>query len=302
MKNLAHDHQFELGSSKNERLSKYVVAITLITMLVEIITGYLSGSMALLADGWHMGPHAFAIAIGLGAYFMSRKYARSTRFSFGTGKICILASYSSAILLAVAAVLMIFESVGRIINPVEISYNEAILIAVIGLAVNIVCAILLHNGDGHRHHGHEHHDHKKHSHKDHNLKAAYIHVIADALTSITAIVALIIARFTGWKFMDPVMGIAGGFLICIWAWNLLKDTGLLLLDYNNTDAYKEKIISILTSGKPEKLLDYHVWHIGSNTLSGAFYIVGRSPEEIPLLKKKLAEEIHELKHITIEIC
>mgnify|MGYP001463082424 CR=1 FL=1 len=304
MNNSAHNHQFEMDSSKNERLSKYVVLITLITMFVEIITGYVSGSMALLADGWHMGTHAFAIAIGLGAYYLSRKYAKSTKFSFGTGKICILASYSSAILLAVAAIIMIFESIGRIIKPINISFNEAIFIAAIGLLVNVICAMLLHRGNGHGHsHQHEHAPHTlhDHGHKDHNLKAVYIHVIADALTSVTAIIALIFAKYTGWNFMDPIMGIVGGVLICVWAWSLLKDTGMLLLDYNKSDAYRERITNILVPENPENLLDYHVWNIGSNTLSGSFYITGRSLEDLPALKENLSNEIRELKHITIEV-
>lgn len=225
----SHDHVF-LGDNheRNERRTWFVIALTATMMVAEITAGTLFGSMALVADGWHMSTHAAAMLIAALAYLYARKNARNPRFTFGTGKFGDLAAFASAVVLALIAVLIGWESFVRLANPVPISFPQAIAVAVIGLAVNLVCAWLLR--DDHSHHGHHHDDHHGHGH-DNNLRAAYLHVLADALTSVLAIFALLAGSIYGWLWLDPAMGIVGALVIAKWSWGLIRDAGGVLLDY-----------------------------------------------------------------------
>ena len=231
-----HQHNFTSHNSQGEKRTFYVLLLTVTTMFIEIIAGTLYGSMALLADGWHMGTHAAAFGITLFAYRYARKHADSARFSFGTGKVSVLGGYTSAIALGIVALLMLVESVHRLFNPQVIQFNEAIIVACIGLTVNVVSMFLLgdrHHDHDHGHsHSHEdthHHSHTEHHH-DHNLRAAYMHVLADTLTSLLAIVALLFGKFYGWNWLDAVMGMVGALVIAKWTMNLMKQTSPILLE------------------------------------------------------------------------
>lgn len=253
---------------RNERRTRWVVLLTFITMVVEIIAGYMTGSMALLADGWHMASHAAALTLTLIVYRLARSPKLASQLTFGTGKLMPLGGYTSAIGLALVAILMAWESVERFISPVEINFNEALWVAIIGLIVNIVSALLLGHNHHHDHHDHDHEDHHHdHSHThDHNHQAAYIHVIADALTSVAAIVALFIGKYQGAVWLDPLMGIAGSILILKWSWGLLKDTTWELLDGH---AKKVDVLNLRNELEVDQaqVLDLHVWRIGPNGVS-----------------------------------
>lgn len=221
-----HTHDFTFIHKKGETRTKQVLVITALTMVAEIVAGSVFGSMALLADGWHMGTHAGAFAITIFAYHYSRKHSDNRDFTFGTGKVSVLGGFSSAIALAVIALFIGVESVERLIVPQEIRFNEAIAVAVLGLAVNLFCAYLLHGNHTHEHgHGHDHTHHH-----DHNLRGAYLHVLADALTSVLAIFALSFGKLFGWQWLDPLMGIVGALVITRWSYGLLRDTSKILLD------------------------------------------------------------------------
>ena len=242
-----HDHIFGQDKRRSgEARTLVVVGLTLAMMVWEILAGIIYGSMALLADGLHMGSHAVALGIAAFAYAYARKNAGSARFSFGTGKVNALGGFTGAILLAAFALYMVIESVGRFIQPVPISFDGAIFVSIIGLVVNGVSAWIL-GGAEHDHghsHGHDHGHHHDHSHHDHNRRAAYFHVLADALTSVLAIVALLAGKYAGWNWMDPMMGIIGAILVTRWSWHLLKDTSKVLLDEQHQDLEK-------TVGYPE---------------------------------------------------
>ncbi len=280
--------------------------ITAIMMVIEIGAGWLFNSMALLADGWHMSSHAFAIGLSAFAYAAARRYSQDPRFTFGTWKIEILGGYTSAIFLLGVAAMMVFGSVERIFSPQPIHYQEAIIVAIVGLLVNIVCAIILgnaHHGHEHGHH-HDHDAHKHHHHHDLNLKSAYLHVIADAATSVLAIFALVGGMLYGWSWLDPVMGIVGAVLVAAWARNLLIETGKVLLDREMDHPVVEEIrevIEITNSPDETRIADLHVWRIGKEAYSCAISIVTHdqtlTPEQI---RQRLA--IHEeIAHTTIEI-
>jgi len=281
-----------LPARKNETITLIVVIITLVTMAVEIIAGMVSGSMALLSDGIHMGTHALALFITLAAYIFARKQRQNPAFSFGTGKVGILGGYTNAILLILAAAAMAGESVERLIRPVEIHFNEAIVVAVIGLGVNILSAVIL--GQGHGDHGHD-----GHSHEDHNLKAAYLHVITDALTSVLAIAALVMGKFLGFAWADPLVGILGAFVVGKWALGLLRQTSALLLDKGDTteeiEALRRHIESETTAIK-----DIHIWQISENERSLILSIHSTEDRE-PAHYHRLAREIGQFAHITVEI-
>ena len=226
-----HRHAF-LGAQhdRNERRAWFVVALTVTMMGVEIVGGTMFGSMALVADGWHMSTHAAALSIAGFAYWFARKHRDDPRFTFGTGKIGELAGFASAVILGLVALFIGYESVQRILAPVAISFNEAILIAVVGLGVNVLSAFLLSNDDEHGHH-HRHDDHSHGEHHDTNFRAAYVHVLADALTSVLAIIALLSARFYGWVWMDPAVGLIGAVVIAFWSFGLMRSAGRMLLRY-----------------------------------------------------------------------
>jgi cation diffusion facilitator family transporter len=284
--------------------------ITAVTMVIEIASGWWFNSMALLADGWHMSSHALAIGLSAFAYAAARKYAHDPRFAFGTWKIEILAGYTSAVLLIGIAALMAFGSIERLFAPAPIHYQEAIVIAVLGLAVNVVCAFIL--GGAHHHHGgHDHHDHGHHDHHDHgghhhhdlNLKSAYIHVITDAATSVLAIAALVGGLLYGWAWLDPLMGIVGAVLVALWARNLIVDTGKVLLDREMDAPVVAEIREVLMTqtGQETDLVDLHVWRVGRQSYACALSVVTADPALNP---QKIRQELsihEEIVHATIEV-
>lgn len=293
----AHSHESGEINAGNERRTLLVVLLTGITMAVEIVAGHLTGSMALLADGWHMGTHAFALGISYAAYLLARKHDDSDYFSFGTGKFGVLAGYTSALFLALAAIWMMFESAVRIVNPVKIAFAEAIWVTLIGLTANLVSVLILHQSD-HDHHDHDHHD--DHPHHDHNYRAAYLHVIADTLTSVFALVALLAGRFLGWAFLDPVMGIVGGLLISRWAYQLIKVTGAILLDGGVAAGIKAKTRELIESDEESQIADLHLWRVGSKDMALIVSVVtgcGRRAEEY---QDRLRSLPH-LAHVSVEV-
>lgn len=305
-----HDHVFDEGSQAAERGTRLVMWITAAMMVVEIAAGWWFNSMALLADGWHMSSHALAIGLSAFAYSAARKYARDPRFAFGTWKIEILAGYTSAVSLLGIAGLMAFGSVERLFSPSPIHYREAIVIAVIGLVVNVVCAFILggahHHGHGHGHH-HEHrhgHGHGHGHHHDLNLKSAYVHVLADAATSVLAIAALFGGWKFGWSWLDPLMGIVGAVLVAVWAKHLIVDTGKVLLDREMDAPVVAEIREVVEADAGDsgtRIVDLHVWRIGRQSYACALAVVTRDPSlTAHTLRERLA--IHEeIVHATIEI-
>ena len=287
-----HSHRFNIEDDHAERNTRRVILLTLVMMIIEITAGYIFGSMALLADGWHMGTHAAALGITAFAYYYARKHSENPSYSFGTGKVGVLGGFGSAVVLAVVALLMGVESVQRLFSPVNIRFNEAIAVAVVGLAVNLISAYLLR--------GRHHHSHQHGSGHDHNLRAAYLHVLADALTSLLAIVALITGKAFGWVWMDPIMGIVGALIISRWSYGLLIDTGKVLLDRDVNAEAVEEIRSIVESDSDNRVADLHVWRVGSHHLAAIISIVTHFPQPPDHYKKLLADH-HEMAHITVEI-
>ncbi len=292
-----HSHSFGKNKEQIEKKTLIVVLITFAMMIAEIAAGLLSNSMALFADGVHMGTHAFALGISFFAYILARKYSKNQKFVFGTWKIEILGAYTSALLLGVVAIMMTYSSIERIIRPKVIFYNEALIVAVIGLLVNLACAYILHSSTGH--HEHEHHA-SDHDHEDLNLKSAYLHVIADALTSVFAIVALISAKYFNLQFLDPVMGIVGAFLIMRWSLSLLKDSSKILLDYNVNQPLANKIKEIIESDEETKITDLHLWKVADNSYSCIIALVSDNDQSIEDYKNRL-HVLKELAHVTVEI-
>lgn len=316
----AEHHHIYLGQNheRNERRVWMVIALTTVMMVAEIVAGHWFGSMALTADGWHMSTHAGAMLISALAYLYARREARNPRFSFGTGKFGDLAGFASAVVLAVVALLIAVESGLRLISPVEIDFNQAILVAVIGLVVNLVSAVLLkddhHHDHGHGHGSHAHHDHGSHAHHDHgshaehgikggrdnNLRAAYLHVLADALTSVLAIVALLLGKWNGWNFLDPLMGIVGGLVIARWSWGLIRSTATTLVDAVPLADDLPQEIRESVETEEDRITDLHVWQVGPGHHAAIVAIHSRAPKAPAFYKQKLAA-IHELSHVTVEV-
>ena len=302
----AHDHIFVTDNRAAERGTRLVVVITLVTMVVEISAGWWFNSMALLADGWHMSSHAFAIGLSAFAYAMARRYATDPRFAFGTWKIEILGGFTSALFLLVVAALMVFGSVERLLAPQAIGYREAIVVAVLGLIVNVICALIL--GHAHEHHDDHAHDHdhatEVHSHhSDLNLKSAYVHVIADAVTSVLAIVALAGGWMYGWSWLDPAMGIVGAVLVAGWAKNLLIDTAAILLDREMDHPVVDEIREVIghkTAGN-SRIVDLHVWRIGRRAYACALSIASPDAELSAEQVREWLAVHDEIVHVTIEI-
>jgi cation diffusion facilitator family transporter len=300
-----HSHVFDEGSEAAERGARIVMWITAAMMVVEIAAGWWFNSMALLADGWHMSSHALAIGLSAFAYAAARRYANDPRFTFGTWKIEVLAGFTSAVFLMGIAALMVFGSIERMFSPQPIHYQEAMLVAAVGLVVNIVCAFIL--GGAHHHHGdegHKHeHDHHGHGH-DLNLKSAYVHVIADAATSVLAIVALAGGWIYGWSWLDPAMGVVGAVLVAVWAKNLIAETGKVLLDREMDHPVVDEIREVVESGHANsdtRIVDLHVWRVGKQSYSCALSVVTRDRALTP---KNLRDRItvhEEIVHTTIEI-
>ncbi len=295
-----HSHDFSQHNSHGERRAYYVLILTVITMVVEIAAGTMYGSMALLADGWHMGTHVVAFLITIFAYQYARKHANNASFTFGTGKASVLGGFSSAIALGLVAVIMLGESVHRLMSPQEIQFNEAILVAVIGLCVNIISVFLLKDDHAHHHHGHDHSHHHHDHHHDHNLKAAYFHVLADALTSLLAIFALVAGKYWGWSWVDAVMGIVGSVIITRWAIALLQQTSPILLDASIESEYQNDIITALEAQDDNKVSDLHIWKISADHYAAMISIVTHAPKPIEHYKQLLAK-FSKIHHLTIEV-
>ena len=295
-----HDHDFNIDTSQGEKRTRLVVLLTACMMVIEITAGYLFGSMALLADGWHMGTHVAALAISLFAYRYARQHADNPAYSFGTGKVSALGGFSSAVALALVAVLMGLESLHRLLFPQTIQFNQAILVAVIGLVVNLLSAWLLHGGAPHSHHhndaAHDYHHH----HHDHNLRAAYLHVIADALTSVLAIIALFTGKYFDWLWMDACMGLVGAALITRWGYGLLKETSRVLLDSAPDANTLARIGQAIESDADNRITDLHVWRLGPRSYGVIISLVTHQPRD-PKHYKALLKNFGELRHITIEV-
>ena len=300
-----HDHVFEDTSELAERSTRIVMWITAVMMVVEILAGWWYNSMALLADGWHMSSHAMAIGLSAFAYAAARRYARDPRFAFGTWKIEVLGGFASAIFLLGVSALMIIGSIERIFSPQPIRYQEAVVVAVLGLIVNIVCAMILGKAHHHDHtQGHGRHQDESHEHQDLNLKSAYIHVIADAATSVLAIIALIGGWMYGWSWLDPVMGIVGAALVILWAKGLVIETGKVLLDREMDHPVVEEIREVVESGPQEaqtRITDLHVWRVGKKVYSCALSVVTHDVHLTPTIVRERLAIHEEIVHATIEI-
>lgn len=299
-----HTHVFEEGSEAAERGARIVMWITAAMMVVEIAAGWWFNSMALLADGWHMSSHALAIGLSAFAYAAARRYAQDPRFTFGTWKIEVLAGFTSAVFLMGIAALMVFGSIERMFSPQPIHYQEAMLVAGVGLVVNIVCAFILggahHHGDEGHNHGHDHHGHGH----DLNLKSAYVHVIADAATSVLAIVALAGGWLYGWSWLDPAMGIIGAVLVAVWAKNLIAETGKVLLDREMDHPVVDEIREAVEAGHANtdtRIVDLHVWRVGKQSYSCALSVVTRDRALTPIILRDRITIHEEIVHTTIEI-
>ncbi len=315
-----HTHIFGQDKIRSgERRTLIVIIITSLMMVVEIISGLVFGSMALFADGIHMGSHMVGLGISFIAYLYARKHARSQQFSFGTGKVNALAGYSSAIFLVVIALYMGYESISRLISPVTIEYNQAILVAVVGLVVNGLSMVILgdrghtHSQDDEREHNnskhsdeHEHdrdQNHAEHTHAkgaDHNLKAAYLHVLTDAMTSVLAIIALLGAKYFKLNWMDPIMGVVGAVLVIRWSIGLIQGTITILLDHQIPLEVQNRIIGILERYKDTKVSDLHIWSIGPGIYSSEIGVVTKYPDS-PEQYKALIPEDTGVVHATVEV-
>ncbi|MCG3137114.1 MAG: Cadmium, cobalt and zinc/H(+)-K(+) antiporter [Phycisphaerae bacterium] len=292
-----HTHRFEQDYTHAEHRTRLVIAITGTMMLVEIAAGMIFNSMALLADGWHMCTHLTAFLITALAYYFSRRHAADPQFSFGTGKMGVLGGFTSAVVLAMIALFMAGESVHRCFVPLPIHFNQAIAVAIIGLLVNLVCALLLQD----HHHAHQHdYVHDPHHHHDLNLRAAYIHVLADTLTSVTAIIALTTGKFLGWTWLDPLMGIVGSGVVSIWAYSLIRDTSGILLDHTPTRSdLPEEIKHAVESDGDSLVTDLHIWQVAAGRYAAIVSIVAHHPKPAEDYRQLLSEH-EELAHVTIE--
>ena len=337
-----HNHAYDAGNLAGERRTWIVVAITAITMVAEIVAGLITGSMALLADGWHMATHVVALSIAGAAYLLARRWARDERFAFGTWKIEVLGAFSSALLLGVVAVAMVVESCLRIVSPEPISFGPALAIAALGLVVNFASAAVLghggharaaaddaahhdhhghedharphdghehHGHDDHEHHGHEHHAHEHHAHEHHghahghhdmNLRSAYVHVLADAFTSVLAITALAAGLWLGWTWLDPVMGIVGAGVIAWWCKTLIRDSARVLLDREMDSPIVQQIRSAIESDGDAEIADLHVWRVGRASHAAVMTVVAERPFAPDAYRSRLGG-IASLMHVSVEV-
>ncbi len=293
-----HTHNFVPDFSGAERRTRIVIGITAVMMVLEIAVGLVSHSMALLADGWHMSTHVIAFLITAMAYYLSRKHSSNAQFTFGTGKIGVLGGFSSAVVLAMIALLMAGESAYRLFAPLTIHFNEAIGVASLGLLVNLTCALLLKNDSHHRRHGgHRHAGDHRH---DLNLRAAYVHVLADAFTSVLAIIALTGGKFAGWSWLDPIMGIVGSGVVFSWAYALMRDTSGILLDRTPPSSdLPDEIRRAVESDGDSLITDLHVWQVGTGKFAAIVSIVAHEPRSSDEYRELLREH-EELVHLTIE--
>lgn len=306
-----HGHDFgSVAERHSERRPRRVVALTFAAMLVELAAGWLTGSMALMADAWHMASHVGALGLAALAYRFARRHAGNPRFTFGTGKVTALAGYTSSFLLGVVAFWMAWESVARFFQPVPIHYLEAMAVAALGLAVNLASAGMLghHHGHGHGEDGHDDghsheahcHDGHHHEHVDHNLKAAYVHVLADALTSVLAILALAGGMAYGWSFLDPLMGLVGAAVVARWAWGLAGDSALALLDAEDHGKVAVQVRSIIEAEPDHQVADLHLWRVGPSSRACILSVVTHQPQA-PEHYRRLLAGIGGLDHLTVEV-
>jgi cation diffusion facilitator family transporter len=282
-----HPHNFSEHQSHAEKNTQIVMGLTAVTMVAEIAAGSVFGSMALLADGWHMTTHVAAFAITLFAYQYARHHATNPKYTYGTGKVSVLGGFASAVTLAVIALLMALESGGRLLHPHTIQFNEAIGVAFLGLFVNLASAWLLRDDDDHHHH-------------DHNLRAAYFHVLADAMTSVLAIIALFAVKFWGWVWMDAAMGLVGAGVITRWAYGLVKDTSVILLDGAVDKKIQLDILTILEADADNRVTDLHIWYLNQEDLAATISLVTHFPQE-PEYYKKLLSSLPSLTHLIVEV-
>jgi len=295
LEELAREHDF-LGAAhdRNARRTMWVVALTSVMMVGEIAAGFLTGSMALLADGFHMATHAGALAVAAGAYWYAKRHVANPRFTFGTGKVGDLAGFASALILGVFAIGIAAESVNRLLNPIRVDFGDAIVVAVLGLAVNLVSAAMLSHGHGHGHRNdHDHGDH----HHDHNLRAAYMHVLADALTSVLAIIALVSGRYLGWVWLDPVIAIVASLVIARWSWTLMRQTAAVLLDTADRELL-ERMKSAIEEAGDATVADLHVWRIGPGAHAA---IVSASGAVTSREVRRRLSAVRGLVHLTVEV-
>lgn len=289
-----HSHDFEIDNKDNKSKVKIVFWLTTVIMVLEIGAGTWSGSMALLADGWHMGTHSAAFLITIFAYSYAKKNANNKNFSFGTGKVNYLGGFASAVALAIVALMMGVESVHRLIEPQAIYFNEAIAVAIIGLIVNVASVFVLHDDHHHHHEGQEHHH-------DHNLKAAYFHVLADTLTSLLAIVALLAGKYFGWIWMDAAMGIVGAIVISRWSYGLITESSQVLLDKSVNTATLNKAIDAITVESGTIIRDIHIWKIASGHQAIILSIAAKKPLAPNHYKQLVQQQLPDLSHISIEV-
>jgi cation diffusion facilitator family transporter len=311
-----HEHAFDAGNRAGERRTWIVVALTAVTMVGEIVAGWLTHSMALLADGWHMATHVVALSVAGVAYWLARRWSADHRFAFGTWKIEVLGAFTSALLLMVVALAMIVESVHRLFSPQAIQFEIALWIAAIGLAVNLLSAWVLHGGPGHGHehvahedHGHDHHDHgghhhghrhEHHAHQDLNLRSAYVHVLTDALTSVLAIVALAAGLWFGWAWLDPAMGIVGALVIAWWGKGLIAQSARVLLDREMDAPVVARVREAIQTDGDAEIADLHVWRVGRASYAAVVTVVARSPLTPAAYRARLAG-IPALAHVSVEV-
>jgi cation diffusion facilitator family transporter len=308
-----HSHRFDVGNPSGEARTRWVLALTIVTMVAEIGAGWWTGSMALLADGWHMGTHALALGVAALAYALARRHADDMRYSFGTWKIEVLGSFASALVLGLVAVGIVGESVVRLWRAEPIGIETALVVAVIGLVVNLASAWLLHGHDhahgdhdhdhGHAPHDHAHHEHAHHGHArghDFNLRAAYVHVLADAFTSLLAIGALAGALWLGWWWLDPLVGVLGAFVIGAWSVSLLRQSAAVLLDREMDHPLARAIREDLESDGDAKVADLHVWRVGRAQFAAIACVVADAPQPPAVYRQRLARHA-ELVHLSLEV-
>jgi len=315
-----HSHVFDSGNASGEARTRIVLVVTILTMVAEIGAGWWTGSMALLADGWHMGTHALALGVAAFAYALARRHARDARFAFGTWKIEVLGSFASALVLGLVAVGIVAESAMRLYRAEPIALQTALVVAVIGLVVNLLSAWLLHGAQGHGHshghshdddHGHDSHD-KAHDHahddahgpghggKDMNLRAAYVHVVADALTSVLAIGALLGALWLGWWWLDPLVGVLGAIVIGVWSIGLMRESGAVLLDREMDHPLTAQVRADIEADGDAKVADLHLWRIGREQFAAIVCVVADAPQSPSTYRQRLHRHA-QLAHVSIEV-